>query len=711
MIVLAHPDSRFSPGWYELRVRLLPGARFQSPTLTPDEGAGPRLAGRIRLATDGRVDRRALSAVVLLSRPAIGCIFADEGLTPESIGKIELRQLGKLEAAVRMAAALLRCMRPVDWAHGLRIALSSGPRGFGDWLYAAYLGDTYGAAGGSYQDWLRQYDGLPVLFGGDVTGRIDAPCISVAMPVYNTPLEHLRASIDSVLAQRYPHWELCIADDASTDPRIPALLKSYAARDPRVRWVRRERNGHISEATQSALEIAGGDIVALLDHDDLLHPDALRELASAFVSHPEWGLVYTDEDKINDDGMRYEPYFKPDFNADLLCAHNCISHLSGIRRECIVAVGGFRSVCDGSQDWDLVLRVTEQLGAGGVGHIPRVLYHWRAWAGSTAASSEAKPYTCAAAMRAIGEHLARTGKNAEVVELVDQPGNYRVIHRLPSPPPLVSVLIPTRDQPDMLERCVRSVDATRGSIECEFLIADNGSVLPRTMQVLAALAARNNVRVIRDDSPFNFSALNNLLAGAARGEVLLFLNDDIEALSPDWLEEMVAQACRPDVGAVGAKLHYPDGRIQHAGIFLGVEGIAANAYRRQPANTPGHMNRARLVQEMSAVTAACLAMRREVFSAVGGFDELLPVAYNDVDLCLRVHRAGWRVIWTPYAELVHHESVSRGTAHAPGDRLRTDREDRLMRDRWGAWLDADPAYNPNLESSTSASGLGFPPRR
>lgn len=711
MLMLTHPTGQFPPGWYILRARLLPGARFDAPTLTPDEGVGLRLADRIRLAGSGRVNGRALSAVVLLSRPAAGCVFADEGLTPDAIDSIELRQLGKLEAALRMTGALVGCVHLADWIRGLHLALNSGPRGAGDWLYATYRGDAYGAVGGSYGEWLRRYDALPVLFGGDVSGRADAPCISVAIPVYNTSLEYLRACIDSVLAQYYPHWELCIADDASTDPRVSELLESYAARDPRVRWVRRERNGHISEATQSALGIAKGDIVALLDHDDLLHPDALRELASAFVSHPEWGLVYTDEDKINDEGVRYDPYFKPDFNADLLCAHNCISHLTGIRREYIVAVGGFRSVCDGSQDWDLVLRVTERLGAGGVGHIPRVLYHWRAWAESTAASPEAKPYTRAAALRAIREHLSRTGKNAEVVELPEQPGNYRVIHRLPFPPPLVSVLIPTRDQPDMLERCVRSVDATRGRIECEFLIADNGSVLPRTMHALAALEARDNVRVFRDDSSFNFSALNNSLAGAARGEVLLFLNDDVEALSVGWLEEMVAQACRSDVGAVGAKLHYPDGRIQHAGIFLGVEGIAANAYRRQPANTQGHMNRARLVQELSAVTAACLAMRRDVFRAVEGFDELLAVAYNDVDLCLRVRQAGWRIVWTPYAELVHHESVSRGMASTPGDKLRTDREDRLMRERWSGWLDADPAYNPNLESSTSASGLGFPPRR
>ena len=711
MKVLSHPDGRFLPGWYVLRVRLRPDANFKAPTLTPDEGVGLRLAARIRLTDAGRVRGRTLASVVLLPRAAISCVFADEGLTPDAVDAIELCPIEKYRAALLMAGALTSRLRFSDWAHGSRIAMRNGPRALGDWLYAAYRGDIHGPVAGSYRAWLRLYDELPVLFGGDVAARADAPRISVVVPAYNTKPEHLCACIDSVLAQRYPHWELCIADDASTDPRVPALLATYAARDARIRWMRREHNGHISEATASALAIAGGEIVALLDHDDLLHPDALRELASAFVAHPEWGLVYTDEDKISDAGVRYEPYFKPDFNADLLCAHNCISHLTGIRREWIDTAGGFRKVCDGSQDWDLALRVTELVGPGGVGHIPRVLYHWRAWTGSTAASSEAKPYTCAAALRAIGEHLARTGQEGEVVELPDQPGNYRVIRRIPSPAPLVSVLIPTRDQPDLLERCVRSVDATRGGIECEFLIADNGSVLPRTKQVLAELAMRTDVRVFRDDRPFNFSVLNNSLAAAARGEVLLFLNDDIEACSTGWLEEMVAQACRPEVGAVGAKLHYPDGRIQHAGIHLGVEGIAANAYRGQPADTSGHVNRARLVQELSAVTAACLAMRHEVFHEVGGFDERFAVAYNDVDLCLRVRQAGWRVVWTPHAELVHHESVSRGVEPSPGEKPRVDLEDRLMRERWGDWLDADPAYNPNLESCTSASGLAFPPRR
>ena len=703
----------FAPGWYALRARLGPGGKFSGPTLTPDDGSGPRLSDRIRLSRFVSDDGRTLSVIVLLQRRAMSCVLIDSGLEADALRgcEITLRPLGMGRAALRMATALAGRLSLADWIHGLRILARGDRRRVGDWLYAAYRSDVDGAAGGSYHDWLRLYDDMLVLYGGGVDDRVDAPLISVTMPVYNPRLDHLRACIDSLLAQRYTRWELCIADDASTDPGVPAMIDAYAARDARVRWLRRERNGHISAATQSAIGIASGDIVALLDHDDLLHPDALRELASAFVAHPEWGLVYTDEDKIDDDGVRSDPYFKSDFNPDLLCAHNCISHLTAIRRHLIEAVGGFRSICDGSQDWDLVLRVAERLGPEGLGHIPRVLYHWRAWAGSTAAAAGAKPYARDAALRAIGDHLARTGQHAEVVALPEQPGNYRVIHRLPSPPPQVSVLIPTRDQPDMLERCVQSVDATCGAIRCEFLIIDNGSVQPRTAELLERLAGRDDVRLFRDSSPFNFSALNNRLAAEARGEVLLLLNDDIEALSPGWMEEMVAQACRPEVGAVGAKLYYPDGRIQHAGIFLGVEGIAANAYRRQPADISGHMNRARLVQGLSAVTAACLAIRREVFLAVGGFDESLAVAYNDVDLCLRLRQAGLRVIWTPFAELLHHESVSRGMGIKPEHKLQGDRESRLMRERWGDWLDADPAYNPNLESGTAASGLGFPPRR
>lgn len=681
--------------------------------LVPDNGGISRFSDRMHLERFLAHDGGVLSAIILLERPAGTCAFVDNGLDADVLGEggVTLRRIGRGRAALRMAVALVRCNGAMAWVEGLRVATRGNVRQLGDWLYEAYRNDRGVAAAGTYRDWLKHYDSLCVLHAGDVDMRADAPRISVVMPVYDTRLDHLRAAIESVLSQRYPHWELCIADDASEALGVTALIEAFSARDDRVRWVRRERNGHISAATRSAMGLASGDIIAFLDHDDMLHPDALREVASAFVANPDWGMVYTDEDKITADGSRHDPYFKPDFNPDLLCAQNYICHLAAFRRGMMDDVDGFRSEYDGSQDWDLVLRITERLGPGRVGHIPRVLYHWRAWEGSTAGDSDVKPYARDAALLAIGDHLVRTRRRAEVTALPEHPGNYRVIYPLPSPPPRVSVLIPTRDQPEMLARCVRSVDATRGALECEFLIMDNGSVLPRTAHVLGELTKRDDMRLFRDESPFNFSALNNRLAAEARGDVLLFLNDDIEAVSEGWLQELVSQVCRPEVGVVGAKLYYPDGRIQHAGIFLGVEGIAANAYRKLPGDAPGHMNRALLVQELSAVTAACLAVRKKVFAEAGGFEESLPVAYNDVDFCLRLRRSGLRIIWTPFAELVHHESTSRGAGNAPDDKHARDQEDRLMRERWGDLLNADPAYSPNLGTDTTASGLGFPPRR
>ncbi len=711
MIVLTSESGGYAPGWYALRIRLRGDARFRTPTLMPMDQGRPRLSECIGLEGTITQDGSALDAVVMLRRMAPSCAVVDGGFSNDSLdGSVVFNRLGKGAAALTMLRAIIAKSGLSDWRRAALAVARGDMRGFGDWLYDRYRRGGI-SAGATYREWLDRYDDLPVMLADDVRERADAPTISILMPAYNTRADHLRSCIESVLAQRYPHWELCAVDDASTDARVSDTLRSYASRDPRIRCNRRERNGHIAAATNTAFEMASGQIVALLDHDDALHPDALSELASAFIARPEWGMIFTDEDKIDDRGIRYDPYFKGDFDPDLLCAQNCVSHLSAIRREVFESLGGLRSACDGSQDWDFALRASERLGIAGMGHIPRVLYHWRAWRGSTAADGDTKPYAREAALRAISEHLQRTGQNAEAVALAEQPGNYRVIYRLPASPPRISVLIPTRDQPALLERCVRSVDATRGALVCEYVIADNGSVHPNTRALLAELAVRDDVRVFRDDSPFNYSALNNQLAAQARGDVLLFLNDDIEAISSGWLEELVAQAMRNDVGAVGAKLYYPDGRIQHAGVFLGVEGIAANAYRGLAGEASGHMNRARLTQGLSAVTAACLAMRAEVFREIGGFDERLPVAHNDVDLCLRVRSAGYRVVWTPYAELLHHESASRGAKARPEDQVRIDADERLMRERWSAWIDRDPGYNPNLETASPHAGLAFPPRR
>jgi glycosyltransferase involved in cell wall biosynthesis len=531
----------------------------------------------------------------------------------------------------------------------------------------------------------------------DYNATLHQPLISVLMPVYNAPLDMLKAAIDSVRAQVYPRWELCVADDASPDPAIAPLLRDYAALDARIKVIFRERNGHISQASNSALDLVTGEWVALLDHDDLLTPDALYWVAATVTAHPETELIYSDEDKLAMDGTLLDPFYKPDFSPALLTAQNYFNHLTVHRTENIRAVGGWRSAFDGSQDYDLTLRIIERIPSSAIRHIPRILYHWRLAPGSTAAAASEKNYAYIAGLRALEEHLIRRGAAAHVEKV---PGYfyYRVRHELPTPKPLVSLIIPTRDSVDILEICVRSILEKTEYDDFEIIIVDNGSVQAATKAFFEDIVREDNrVRVIPYDAPFNYSAINNFAAARARGELFGLVNNDIEVINSDWLTEMVAWALLPDVGCVGAKLYYPNETIQHAGVILGIGGIAGHSHKYFDRNNPGYFARLVLHQDVSAVTAACLLVRRKVYEQVGGLDDgNLPVAFNDVDFCLRVREAGFRNIFTPFAELYHHESVSRGAEDTPEKKKRFKKEVDYMRQRWGAALTRDPYYSPNL---------------
>lgn len=561
----------------------------------------------------------------------------------------------------------------------------------------------------SYDFWVAQCDTIDDSARHHIAARVaelDAqPLISVVLPTYNTPAEYLRAAIESVRSQIYANWELCIADDCSTEPHVAQILDEYADSDDRITWRRRPSNGHISAASNSALDLANGQWVALLDHDDVLAEHALALAAIALAGVPDAGMLYSDEDKIDAMGRRHSPYFKPDFDPLLLLGQNCISHLTLVRRDLVSAVGGFREGYEGSQDWDLVLRISELLDPSQIVHVPHVLYHWRDHPGSAAASVSAKPYAHTAGRMAVADHLERTGHAAEVTSIVLN-GFNRVHWSLPEPNPLVSVIIPTRDG-KTLPRCVDSLLSMTTYRRFEVLVVDNGSTQSTTLDYLRSREA--NVTVIRDERPFNFSALNNEALKHASGDAICLLNDDTEITSGTWLDEMVGLLYQPGVGAVGAKLLYDDGRIQHAGITLGIHGVAGHPHRHQDRLSFGYMGRLLLVQSLSAVTAACMLVRREAWDQVGGFDERrLPVAFNDVDFCLRLIEAGWRVAWTPHAELVHHESISRG----PDTRRESEfaSEVHYMRSRWGEWLRNDPAYNPNLSLVSENWGFAFPPR-
>lgn len=561
-----------------------------------------------------------------------------------------------------------------------------------------------------YKAWIERNERLEEtdreLIARRIAGMPAKPLISIVMPTYRTPERWLRRAIESVREQIYPHWELCIADDASPDPQVAAVVAEYQAIDTRVKFMRRPVNGHISAASNSALEMASGDFVALLDHDDEFGPLALYMVAEEINAHPDAGLIYTDEDKIDADGNRFDPYFKPDWNPDLMLSHNMITHLAVFRRSVLAELGGFRSAYDGSQDYDLMLRVIERIGARGIRHIPFILYHWRAIQGSTALAHGEKPYAHDLARKAIKEHLDRTGHPGAVVRPALNHSLHRVTYPVPDPAPRVDIIIPTKDKADLLRCCITSILEKTLYPDYRILIVDNRSEEEATRRYFDEVSADPRISVVKYDAPYNFAALNNWAVGQCEAPLLAFVNNDIEVIAPEWLGEMVGHALRPEVGPVGAKLYYPDDTIQHAGVIVGLGGLAGHAHHLEPRSSAGYVGRAVLTQGFSAVTAACLVLRRALFEAVGGFDaEAFGIAYNDVDLCLRLGERGYRSVWTPYAELYHHESASLGDPNSDKRREQFKREADAFRNRWAKVIAHDPAYNPNLTRTSGKFSL------
>jgi len=517
-----------------------------------------------------------------------------------------------------------------------------------------------------------------------------APKISVVVPVYNPPAGFLEAMIASVRDQTYGSWELCLAD-ASTLPHVRPVLEKAAA-DSRIKVEFLAENRGIVGNSNAAAALATGDYLALLDHDDTLAPFALHEVVAAINDAPDADFLYSDEDKIDTHGDRVEPNFKPDWSPETLRSRNYVCHLTTLKKSLFDAVGGFRPGFDGSQDYDLVLRASER--AKRIVHIPRVLYHWRMHAQSTAFVKGSKNYAFEAGKRAVAEHLTRLGIDASVHDGAVQ-GLYQVVYHLRTQP-LVSVIIPNKDQVGLLSRCVESL-AKSSYANYELVIVENGSSLPETHAYYRELQKQPHARVVEWTKPFNYAAVNNFAAAQAKGDLLLFLNNDTEAINPDWLEVMVTQAVQPGVGAVGAKLYYADDTIQHAGIVVGMGGVAGHSHLFYPRQAAGYMQRLRITQNVAAVTGACLLMPRAVFAEVGGFDEGFVLAFNDVDLCLAVLKAGYRVVWTPDAELYHLESKTRGYEDTAEKQARFKREHDLFHLKWSAFLKAgDPYYSPHF---------------
>jgi O-antigen biosynthesis protein len=565
----------------------------------------------------------------------------------------------------------------------------------------------------TYERWIRLYEPNPNLypeFRKWSQAWHKRPLISIILPTYNTPKIWLREAIDSVLNQAYENWELCIADDASTKPYVKDILKEYASKDSRIKIVLRSKNGHISTASNSAMELATGNFVGLFDHDDLLHPLALYFSAEEINASPDAMLIYSDEDFISSDGERNLPYFKCEFNYDLFLAHNMITHFGIYKTSLVRELGGFREDFDGAQDYDLALRFIEKISFEQIKHIPRVLYHWRMHSDSSASGSDAKPYAHIAAMRSIQEHLDRKQVAAKVESAAEAKGCNRVRYTLPITQPSVEIIIPTRDGLELLRQCLISIVNKTTYQNYVITIIDNGSVESDTLSYLQEITRDQRIRVKRDDSPFNFSALNNRVGLKSTADFVLLLNNDIEVINTDWLTEMVSVATQPGVGCVGARLWYPNDTLQHGGLIYGLGGVVAHSHKQLKRGLPGYAGRVLHRQTLSGVTGACLLISQHIYKEVSGLNENFKVAYNDVDFCLRVMEAGYRNVWTPFADLYHHESATRGYEDTPEKRERLQTEATLLGELWGNKLHVDPFYSPNLTLDSEDFSMAWPPR-
>ena len=522
------------------------------------------------------------------------------------------------------------------------------------------------------------------------------PLISVIMPVYNTPVEYLKKAIDSVIDQSYPHWELCIADDASNNDDTLQLLRQYMKEQDRLHVTFRNSNGNISLASNSALDLAKGEYVAFLDHDDMLAPNALLEIVKVINSTADVKFIYSDEDKIDEKGRRFNPHFKSDWNPDMFLSQNYITHLTVIKKILLDEVGIFRVGYEGAQDYDLFLRLTDKLSAKEIVHIEKILYHWRAVEGSTAFNPKEKAYTSEAGLSALKDYFSN--KNELVhVETGMSPNTYKVSYPLVSEP-LVSLIVPTRDGYNILSKCINSILEKTMYKNYEIIIIDNQTTDSKTLEYFDDLIkTHQHIRILQYDQEFNYSAINNFAVSHAKGELIGLINNDVEVISNHWLTEMVQHALREEIGVVGAKLYYDDDRIQHAGVILGIGGVAGHSHKYFKRNAHGYFSRLKIIQNYSAVTSACIVLQRSIYEEVGGMNkEHLKIAFNDVDLCLKVREYGYRNLWTPYVELYHHESVSRGAEDNKAKMARFAAERDYMQKTWSDTLKKDPFYNVNL---------------
>ena len=595
------------------------------------------------------------------------------------------------------AGQIFKRLTPYNIKKGIRYLKHYGVRGF----YARLL-ERFEEREVEYQEWYEKNKPSEEELARQRKKKWKEPVtISVLVPAYRTPEAFLRQMIESVLNQTYPHLELCIADGSGENISVEKVVKEYQAKDQRVRYQRLEKNEGIAGNTNAAIRMATGGYLALFDHDDLLAPNALFEVAST-IEKDKADVVYTDEDKVTSDlKEHFQPHFKPDFNPDLLCSNNYICHLFVVKRSLALKLGGQDPAYDGAQDYDFIFRCTEE--AEKIVHIAKILYHWRVHQASTADNPTSKMYAFDAGKRAIEAHLQRIGAKAEVSHTKDL-GFYRVKYQVQGNPK-VSIVIPNKDEKETLKKCLESIWQKTTYSNYEIILVENNSTTREIRDYYQELDGKNGVRVVYWDKEFNYSAINNFGISYAKGEYILCLNNDITVISPEWMEELLANCQRPEVGIVGARLYYPDNTIQHAGIVLGMGGCAGSLFVGLARSRGGYLHKAALQQDLSAVTAACFMVKKEAFEKVGGFEEKLAVAFNDVDFCLKVRHAGYLVVYDPYAELYHHESKTRGYENTEAKKRRFQEEIEYMRCHWMPDILRDPYYNENLSLKASDYSL------
>ena len=585
---------------------------------------------------------------------------------------------------------MLKKLSPYTIQKGFRYLKHYGPKEF--WIR---LHERFEPEEVPYGPWYQAYVPDQETLEAQKKHKFDyRPLISIAVPAYQTPVEFLKQMIESLISQTYPEWELCIANASPDNEEMQRVLADYSAKDSRVRFCNLKENLGIAENTNRAFSMAKGEFMGLLDHDDLLAPNALYEIVQALQDHPQADALYTDEDKVTTElDEHFQPHLKPDFNLDLLRSNNYICHFFVVRRSIVEKAGGFRKEFDGAQDYDFIFRCTEN--AREVLHVPEILYHWRTHKASTADNPASKMYAFEAGKRAIEANLERT-ETKGVVSHTQDLGFYRVKYPVQGKP-LVSVIIPNKDEKETLQTCMEMLNSNTSYQNFEIIIIENNSTTDEIFRYYKELSKDPRIHLLRWGKEFNYSAINNFGVAHAKGEYLLFLNNDIKSINPDWMEELLGVCQRPEVGGVGAKLIYPDNTIQHAGCVVGMGGIAGHMFVDMPADRTGYLHKASLLQDMSAVTAACLMMKKEVFEEAGGFTEELAVAFNDVDLCLKVRKNNHLIVYDPYAKLYHMESKTRGAEDSKEKVRRFQTEIEYMRCHWLDILkNGDPYYNKNL---------------